>query len=319
MGKALVILAALAVVTVPAEGQSSHDQGRTLNGYAFVPSLVARSPFPVTSIGSHTGGAVAFDVRTPFIDFDGDTLGTLSGDVASVVLAFDYQQRFGEWFAARVEISALARAGTNDQSALAEGVTGGFSWDLGATARLLRRPTVILSAAVDVGRSDLVGINAYRFAQEVIDSGLPAAADSLLVSGNVTGGEASVRVGWAPTTWVGITGSLWAGVSKFANASSQTFVGGSTTIGIDLANLGVIPIGVQLSAAVNSNGRTDSNQVAMGLDDLSGGSSVGVGVFYTGWPDFSIGFETTVRRADRAGANSDFDTVVGTFNLRYWP
>jgi hypothetical protein len=33
----------------------------------------------------------------------------------------------------------------------------------------------------------------------------------------------------------------------------------------------------------------------------------------------SIGFETTLRWVDRAGANRDFDTVVGTFNLRYWP
>jgi hypothetical protein len=44
-----------------------------------------------------------------------------------------------------------------------------------------------------------------------------------------------------------------------------------------------------------------------------------LGVFYTGWQDFSVGLETTMTLLDRRDADDDFEAFIATFNLRYWP
>jgi hypothetical protein len=277
-----------------------------------MPSRLVAEPFAISHFGTTTGGGVAFDLRTPFVDLNGDTLGTLVGDVAFLALSFTYQQRFGQWFAARIGFGGGARLGIDEQSVLAQGVTGSFVWILGATARIFQSDKVILSATADFGRSDLVGLDPFSFAQKIVDEGIGAEDNNLVGTTEAISAVASVRVGWAPAAWIGVTGLLEAGYGDVTESSSETLTGGGATVGIDLENLGVVPIGFQLSA--------ETDAFTAGGSDLTARSwSYGLGVFYTGWDDFSIGLETVMSLLDRRDVDDDFEAFIATFNLRYWP
>jgi hypothetical protein len=299
-------------MTLSATQLPAQEPGRVLNGHQFMPSRLVAEPFAISHFGTTTGGGVAFDLRTPFVDLNGDTLGTLVGDVAFLALSFTYQQRFGQWFAARIGFGGGARLGIDEQSVLAQGVTGSFVWILGATARIFQSDKVILSATADFGRSDLVGLDPFSFAQKIVDEGIGAEDNNLVGTTEAISAVASVRVGWAPAAWIGVTGLLEAGYGDVTESSSETLTGGGATVGIDLENLGVVPIGFQLSA--------ETDAFTAGGSDLTARSwSYGLGVFYTGWDDFSIGLETVMSLLDRRDVDDDFEAFIATFNLRYWP
>ena len=304
-------LLTFALLTLSAGYLPAQEPSRVLNGFEFIPSRIVPDPFAITYFGTITGGGMAFDLKTPFIDLDGDTIGTLSGDVAFLALGFEYQQRFGKWLAVRFAFSGNGRIGTDEQSMLAQGVTGTFGWDLGATAKIYQSRKLIISGALGFARSNIVGVDPYGFARSIIEDGLDT-DNSLVESGNAISGILGARLGWAPASWIGVTAVLEGGRGDVTESDSETVFGGGGTVGVDLKNLNVIPIGLLLSF--------DSDAFSQGGADLARRSNgFGFGAFWTGWEDFIIGFETTMRVLDRRDAEDDFEAFVATFNLRYWP
>jgi hypothetical protein len=305
-------LLAFALLAVSAAYLPAQEPSRELNGFEFIPSRIVEGPFAITYFGTYTGGGMAFDLKTPFIDVDGDTLGTLTGDVAFMALGFDYQQRFGNWLGVRFRFTGNARIGTDEQSMLAQGVTGTAGFNLGATARIYQSRKVIISGAVDFARSNIVGVDAFGFAQNVIDNGGLSEDNSLVASGNAISGIVGARIGWAPASWIGITGVLEGGRGDVTESESETVIGGGGSVAVDFKNLNVIPIGILFSF--------DSDAFSQGGADLATRSTgYGLGLFWTGWEDFIIGAETTMRVLDRRDVDDNFEAFVLTFNLRYWP
>jgi len=304
-------LLAFALLAMSAGYLPAQEPSRELNGYEFIPSRIVADPFAITYFGTNTGGGMAFGLDTPFIDLDGDTIGTLTGDVAFLALGFEYQQRLGQWLAVRVAFTGNGRIGTDEQSMLAQGVTGTFGWNLGATARIYQSQKVIISGALDFARSNIVGIDPFGFAQSIIDDGLTE-DNSLVESGNAISGILGARIGWAPASWIGVTALLEGGRGDVTESGSEAVIGGGGTVGVDLKNLNVIPIGILLSF--------DSDAFSQAGADLATRSTgYGFGLFWTGWEDFVIGLETTMRVLDRRDSEDDFEAFVATFNLRYWP
>ena len=170
---------------------------------------------------------------------------------------------------------------------------------------------MIISGVLDFARTYIVGVDPFGFAQSVTDDGLTE-DNSLVQSGGATSGVVSARLGWAPARWIGITALLEGGRGGVTEEGSETLVGGGGTVGIDLKNLGVIPIGFLLTF--------DSDAFSQGGADLASRSTgYGLGVFWTGWEDFSIGLETNMRVLERRDAPDNFEAFVATLNLRYWP
>lgn len=308
------LILALLVLAVPAMADDVQDAEPrpTLNGHEFMPSEAVDGPFAVSYFGTITGGGIAYGVKTPYIDLEGEEVGTLEGDIAFMALGFQYQQRFGSWFAARFGFTGGARIGVDEQSVLAQGVTGTYGMRLGGIARILQTEKVILSGALDFTRTDVVGMDPYGFVQSVIDDGLDSTDNDLVTAGNVLGSRLSVLAGWAPRDWLGINGYIDGGRSDFSDADSETVMGGGLAVGIDFKNLDLAPIGTQLLA--------HSTAITTGGADLASRSwTYGLGVFYTGWDDFSLSFEATMNTFDRRGGGDGFESFMGTFNLRYWP
>ncbi len=145
------------------------ESSRVLNGHAFIPSEIVRSPFALSYFSTRTGGGIAFGLKTPFVDFDGQSLGTLEGDVGFMTLGFEYQQRFGSWFAGRASFNGTARIGIDEQSILAQGVSGAYVFSFGGTGRILQTDKVILSGALDFSNAQLIGVDPYGFASSIIE------------------------------------------------------------------------------------------------------------------------------------------------------
>jgi len=288
------------------------EPGRVLNGHEFAPSELVPSPFAISYFSTRTGGGVAFDLKTPFVDLEGESVGTLEGDVAFMNLGFMYQQRFSSWFAASFGFGGLARIGVDEQSILAQGVTGAMVYRVGGLARFLQTDKVILSGGLDIANTDLVGMDLIGFAQRVIDEGLDAEDNSVVASGKALSAQASLRVGWAPKSWLGVTGYLEGGNGDTSGADTETLFGGGGSVGFDLKELGWFPLGFMMI------GKTDA--FAQGGADLASRTySYGFSFSYTGWDDFSIGLEMSMNLLERRDADDDFEAFIGTFNLRYWP
>ena len=299
---------ALTVLTAPA--MHAQERTRTLNGYSFIPSGLIEDPFAVSHFRNSTGGGLAFDLATPFVDFDGDTLGALVGDVGFLQLDFGWQQRFGNWFAARVGLGAVGRVGIDRQSALAQGVTAIARWSVGATAQIYRSRSFAFSTAVDFTQSGIVGLDPFGFAQSVVDEGIETDS-SLIRTTNAKSGKLSARVAWAPANWIGLTWTIEGGLTGLTDDDNNTRLGGGGSVGIDFANIVSFPLGILLSAeseAFNPNGP----------DLATRATGVGLGLFYTGWSDFSIGLESTWRKLKRRDDGKTFDAFLAALNLQYF-
>lgn len=299
---------ALTVLTAPAI--HAQERTRVLNGYSFLPSGLIEDPFAVSYFRNSTGAGVAFDLETPFVDFDGDTLGALVGNVGFLSLDFGWQQRFGGWFAARVALGAVGRVGIDRQSALAQGVTALARWSVGATAQVFRSRNFVFSTTVDFSQSGIVGLDPFGFARSVAEEGIETDS-SLLRSTNSRGGKLGLRAAWAPADWIGLSGAIEGGLTKLTDDDSNSRVGGGVSIGIDFANAVSFPLGVLLSAeseGFNPNGPDLSNRA----------TGVGLGVFYTGWSDFSVGLETSWRNLKRREDDTTFSAFLAALNLQYF-
>ncbi len=76
-GSKILAMAICLIVMAETTGVFAAEPTRTLNGHAFIPSEVVRSPFALSYFSTRTGGGVAFNLKTPFIDLDGQYLSRL--------------------------------------------------------------------------------------------------------------------------------------------------------------------------------------------------------------------------------------------------
>ena len=309
--RAILILAITACSLAFPIGASAQNPGRVLNGFRFLPSSLIPAPFVTTYIRTATGGGLAFNLQSLFLDVNGDTLGTLTGDVAFMTLAFEFQQQFGGWLAVRAGFTGSARMGVDEQSLLAQGLTGIAAVNLGATARIWHNENWLVSGALDFGSSNFVGLDPFGFAQSVIDSGGLTEDNSLVSSTDATTGRGNGRVAWAPKRWLGLTGFLGvASTDVSSSSSSDLFVGGGATVAVDLRQLNWPSIGLLLGYV--SEGANQGSDIAKRSTGFTGA------VMYTGRDDFSIGLEATSRKFKRATDDPDFSALLVSFNIRYW-
>jgi hypothetical protein len=308
--RAISLLAITACSLALPVSASAQNPGRVLNGFRFLPSTLIPSPFVTTYIRTATGGGLAFDLSSLFIDVNGDTLGTLTGNVAFMTLDFEFQQQFGGWLAVRAGFTGSARMGIDEQSVLAEGLTGTASVKLGATARIWHNDKWLVSGALDFGRNDFVGLDPFGFAQQVVDSGGLTADNSLVETNNATTGRGSGRVAWAPKPWLGLTGFLGAASTDVSSGSSNFIVGGGATVAVDLKPLNWPALGFLLGYV--SESVNNGNDIAKRSTGFTGA------VMYTGRDDFSVGLEATSRKFTRNTLEPDFSALIVTFNIRYW-
>lgn len=295
---------------------------RELGGHVFLPSAIVQDPFVTTFFRTTTGAGAALGLDIPIYNLNDSLLGTVSGDVAFADLGFQYQQALGTWLALRGSVSATARLSTSVQSLFAEGITAVWGGSLGATARILKKERWTLSATADYTASNLTKVTPLEFAQnlaqfvkDIIESGgeLPDTfPDSeLLTEASAPELRGGFRAAYAPAPWLGFTALVETGwTDPFGTERDRGVFAAGATAGVDFGAMGKLPIGVLGSISGRSRG-------GRGSDVSSGATLWGLGLFYTGRREFSVGVEMTWGRLDQRESADKIDAVLARFLVRY--
>ena len=160
-----------------------------LGGHRFQPVVAVQDPFVTTHLRTLTGAGVATGFEAPFLSADGDTLGTLDGDLAFFTLEFGYQLNLFDRFAVLMVVSGAGRTGIDDQALLADGLTTVYGVTMEGKGVLWTDGRTQLAAAARISRKNLFGIDPFGFAQRVIDAGEITKDNQLVTEGDINRGS----------------------------------------------------------------------------------------------------------------------------------
>jgi len=319
----LAVVMTAGLVSTAAGQEAERPFRRQLAGHVFLPSAIVKDPFVTTFFRTTTGAGAALGLDVPIYNLNDSLLGTVTGDIAFATLGFEYQQALGRWFALRASVSGTARLSTSVQALFAEGITAVWGGSLGATARLVQSERWILSATADYSTNNLTKVTPLEFAQDlaqfvkdVVEGGgeLPDTfpKSDLLTEGAAPELRGGLRAAFAPKAWLGFTALLETGwTDPFESEErSRGLVAVGGTAGIDFGAMDKLPIGLLASVSGQSSG-------GRGSDVSSGATLWGLGVFYTGRREFSVGVEMTWGRLDQRESADKIDAVLGRLLVRY--
>ncbi len=284
LGLAAVSLATAHAQT-PADSASAQPScHRCLDGFRFMPSSVINDVFASTHFQNATGAGMAVNLNVPVRNVEGETLGTLNGDIGFFLLDFEYQYSVAPWLALHAGIAGIGRIGTSIEALVASGVSAAFGGSFGAIVPFWRRPTFQVSAVGDVRRNTAYDVDPFGFAQQVADSGYsPDAKYVLLASEKVNRWSLGLRAAWAIAPWVGVVGVIEPGGAHGSTSGNGSLTTVGTSVGFDFAKRSRrVPVGVSLAYRNQAGSSKTGN--------ISGGYRSGeIGVFYTGRSEFTIG------------------------------
>jgi hypothetical protein len=275
---------------------------------------MVRDPFITTLVRTETGGGFATNVSRDIENEAVDSiLDALTGDLAFMALEFEYQHGVTDWLAVRASGGGAARLGTGPQSVLAEGVTSSFSFEFGATARVLEREKWILSGTFRLEPSTQYRLDILGFVNRAIEEGEIADDNSVVIRSEGVGGAMGLGGAYAPKPWLGLIFRTEAGYSDTFSSDRRGDLawafGGLASL--DINPLWGVPIGLIVTAeedgfVLNNSDITDKVR------------SLGWGVAYTGRADFSLSLETTSSRVPLLKADDTITANLVSFNLRYF-
>ena len=279
-----VVSFATAHAQTPADSASAQPScHRCLDGFRFMPSSVINDVFASTHFQNATGAGMAVNLNVPVRNVEGETLGTLNGDIGFFLLDFEYQYSVAPWLALHAGIAGIGRIGTSVEALVASGVSAAFGGSFGAIVPFWRRPTFQVSAVGDVRRNTAYDVDPFGFAQQVADSGYsPDAKYVLLASEKVNRWSLGLRAAWAIAPWVGVVGVIEPGGAHGSTSGNGSLTTVGTSVGFDFAKRSRVPVGVSLAYRNQAGSSKTGN--------ISGGYRSGeIGVFYTGRSEFTIG------------------------------
>ena len=311
---ALLVGAAVAASARSAVAQQPSNH-RTFGGHSFIPSSNVGDPFLGTYIQTLTGGGRALDLQVPIYDLDSNLIATESGNIAFFMLGLGYQQQLAKWVVLRATVTGAARLGTNHVALLAEGASAVYGGTFGATFRLVQKQRFLLTAIAETRSNALYAIDPLSFVRNAIEGGTTDSTTGLLEKGTNWRLVGGVRTAYAFAPWIGITGAAEFGPATrfFADDrgeknTSQLSLGG--TVSVDLDPGTHVPIGFVGSVRYQSeNDRAD--------DIVGRQATFGLGVFYTGRDDLSLGLETAFQRFSQRDLEGHVNAAQVRLVLRY--
>jgi hypothetical protein len=305
-------VSALAQSSAPTPEDFSPRYSRRVGGLFFIPSGRIADPFVTTHLRTATGAGVANNFQAPLRDTDGNTQGTLEGDIAFVALDFEYQQNLFGITSARLALQGTARAGTSDQSLLATGLTAVYGLQFQAKAQIIRRSKWLLTGLLDLSGSNLFGISPYEFAKRVAENGITK-ENSLVQESNTSRATLGLGAAYAPARWIGFTliPNFGIGEPFERNSFDKTVFRLEATGNLDFGQLSRIPIGLLLTFQHDSF-------PSGGSDIVNDIQSYGFAIAYTGRDEFSVSLESFNGTLKLEGAERNSIAKQMLLNIRYY-
>lgn len=286
---------------------------RVLGGHQFQPVTGIRDPFVTTHLHTLTGAGIASGFEAPFVSTEGDTLGTLDGDLAFFNLQFEYQLNLFDWGSVLINVAGTGRAGIDEQALLADGLTTVYGIRLEGKGVVWHDDRTQLAALVSLSRKNLFGIDPFGFAQRIVEEGGLTKDNRLVTEGDINRGSLGLAGAHGFRPWLGLSGFVSAGSAQpvVDDDDREAFVQVGAGAGFDLNPHYGIPMGFSLAY--------DFDSFPEGGSDVAKGIHRGtLGFNYTGREDFHFGFEIAVATLKQTDIENSLAATTGSLTLRYY-
>ena len=285
-----------------------------LNNFRFIPNHVVTDPFINTFINLNAGSGLALDLKSYVKNLQGEVFDTLSGDLSYLSGSIEFQYAVNDWLAFSGSFGGSGRMGSNWYTILTSGVSYTTGYSLGGKIRIWENNKMFLAGTIDFSSQDIALYSIYDFVKEVYYSGgdLDSAANSLLEKDNTYLAFINANYAYAPTDWCGITAVAGWGISQAFQTKERGNFRIGATFSIDFDNVEFIkfPIGIVASSKYNTYAETGSISSNIFM--------YGFKIAYTGHKDFDIGIENTYQTVSYSLSEEKVNTILTTFNLRYY-
>jgi hypothetical protein len=295
-----------AVVAAPYE--------REVGPHRFPGAVGIPNPFLSTFVRSSTGIASTSGMDVGIYDFSDPPvlLVRKQVDLKYLVQEFEFQQRVGEDVAVRLALSGSGRLGTEPAALLAEGVSVIMGWTAGGTIRLAERPNFKLAGSLEASGNSLTVISVRSWIEDVIDDSDNPEGNSPVADESNLRMNAGLRAAWGKSRTTGFLLHGDVGFQEPYEEIEDTDVYWKTGAGLslDMHEKWGPDLGFLLSAVYQSE--TNRN------NDIGGGGwQTGLGIFYTGRPEFTAGLQTIYTNLKQTDSDNDFGAFGANLVLRY--
>jgi hypothetical protein len=306
--------AGLQVTPAKAQPPASDVLARQVGPHRFLTAPGTPTPFLSTFLRVSVGAAVVSGMEIGLYNFEDppQLIASKQTDLMYLAEDFEFQQRVGRDVAVRLLLTGSGRVGTETAALLSEGISAIAGWGAGGTVRLTERPNFRLAASLDAFGNTLTLVSPRSFVEDVLANGLSDTTNSLVDDSSNLRVTTGLRAAWGHSQTTGSQLYADIGFQEPYNEGEDTDVywqaGGA--VSLDMHERWKPDLGFHLSATYRS--RYSRNE------DLGGGGwTTGLGIYYTGRSELTLGVQTFYTRLQQRTIDNEIGAFGFNFTLRY--
>ena len=296
----------LAAIPTGAEEPAASLPRRGLGEHVFIPRLTVYNPFTTTDVASTSGFAYG-TAGGPTFTIQGETTNLADYQIVAYSQTFSGQWGISDWWAIRLIADGTIYSGANGSAVAGIGVNGVVRGGAGTTFSWKVLPTFRLGLLLDVTFGPSIGISILDAIRESVASGsveTPVrSSSSTVITPTLSSAWAFAR-GFGLLFNVSYTHNTVTVEEDSASVDSHQIQG---AVDLDLKELASIPMGFSLNV---------SSAYSIG-DEKFRRYVYGLGIFYTGRPELTLGLELALRRAPLGTQDVFVKSYYALISLRY--
>jgi hypothetical protein len=279
---------------------------RELGEHVFIPRLEVYNPFTTSDVASTSGFAYG-TAGGPTFDLNGQPVNLADYQIVGYSQSFSGQWGITDWWAVRVIANGTIYSGANSSALAGVGVNGVVRGGAGTTFSWRVVPSFRLGLLVDVSFGPSIGINILDAIRDSITAGN---VETPVQSSGSTVITPTISAAWAFARGFGLLVNVsYSHNTVTVNADSVGLdeIDLQGAVDMDLKELGSIPLGLGLNvSSAYSTGEEKFRRYVYGL-----------GIFYTGRRELTLGLELALRRAPLGTHDVFVKSYYALISLRY--
>ena len=306
VARSLLAVATLLGSFEAAAEEQSEPVRRQLGEHVFIPRIEVFDPFTTSDLASTTGFAYG-TAGGPTFNLQGQPVNLADYQIVAYSQSFTGQWGIADWWALRVLVNGTLYTGANGSALAGIGVNGVVRGGAGTTFSWHVVPTFRLGLLVDVAFGPSIGINILdSIRQSIADNSVqtPVQSTSSTVITPTLSAAWSFARGWGLLVNGSYSHSTITANEENVGADQLQLQG---AIDVDLKELGSIPLGLGLNF---------SSSYSIG-DQTFRRYVYGLGFFYTGRKELTLGLELALRRAPLGTHDVFVKSYYALISLRY--
>lgn len=284
----IIIIFGLPRISFSQKGNSHKAGNPMLNGHDFIINNFISSPFVNTNLKSSLGFATSLQTDIPLLRLEDTVNLEVESDITFVSGNFEYQHAIQDWASIWINVSGIARLGTNTASIFVSGVTANTAFETGMLFRIKESRKSLFASSVKIKNSSSTILDIYPYIRSLIDSTYQFQTGSLVNTLNPLSGSIDLRAAIAPNKEWGILSYIEGGygenvdVDEIKNRFNYEF---GASVNYNLNYSSNIPLGI--GAGFKFNSQSPTLEYTKRLTQ-----SYMLQLAYTGRKEFLLSFES---------------------------